>query len=117
MKAAFALIAVGLVLLWYGAAKADWQVQEWSGAQWAPAVTPKGNTAISNVEKTACELDLASLSTVKPAGTRLRCGRVKRRIAHLRRAPAEGVRTYRKVSTTLACGGRSAVWVADVQRR
>ena len=78
MKAAFALIAVGLVLLWYGAAKADWQVQEWDGAQWAPAATPKGNVAAINVEKTACELDLASLSTVKPSGARLRCHRIPR---------------------------------------
>lgn len=78
MKAAFALIAVGLVLLWYGAAKADWQVQEWSAGEWTTAITPKGNSAAVNVEKTACELDLASLSTVKPPGARLRCERVKR---------------------------------------
>jgi hypothetical protein len=71
------LIAVGFVLLTYGIAKADWQVQEWDGRAWAPAVTPKGNTASINDEKTACELDLASLSTVKPSGTRLRCAKTK----------------------------------------
>ena len=71
------LIAVGFVLLTYGIAKADWQVQEWDGTAWAPAVTPKGRAAAANVEKTACELDLVSLSTVKPSGTRLRCLKVK----------------------------------------
>lgn len=71
------LIAAGLVLLTYGIAKADWQVQEWDGTAWAPATTPKGNTAAINVEKTACELDLVSLSTVKPSGTRLRCIKTK----------------------------------------
>ena len=59
-----------IVLLCTGA---SWQVQEWDGTAWAPAVTPKGNTAAFNAEKTACDLDLASLSTVKPSGTRLRC--------------------------------------------
>jgi hypothetical protein len=72
-----ALIVVGFVLLCWGVAKADWQVQEWDGTAWAPAVTPKGNTAAVNAEKTACELDLVSLSTVKPSGTRLRCARTK----------------------------------------
>ena len=64
-----------IVLLCTGA---SWQVQEWDGAAWAPAVTPKGNTAAFNAEKTACELDLASLSTVKPSGTRLRCHQTPR---------------------------------------
>ncbi len=72
-----ALIAFGFVLLCWGVAKADWQVQEWDGRAWAPATTPKGNIASINAEKTACELDLASLSTVKPSGTRLRCLKVK----------------------------------------
>ena len=72
------LIAAGFVLLTYGIAKADWQVQEWDGTAWAPAVTPKGNAAAVNVEKTACELDLVSLSTVKPSGTRLRCHQTPR---------------------------------------
>lgn len=73
MRIIVILIAAGFVLLTYGIAKADWQVQEWDGTAWAPAVTPKGNTAAFNAEKTACELDLVSLSTVKPSGTRLRC--------------------------------------------
>jgi hypothetical protein len=72
------ILAAGLVLLAYGIAKADWQVQEWGGKEWAPATTPKGNTASVNAEKTACELDLASLSTVKPSGTRLRCHQTPR---------------------------------------
>ena len=71
------LIAAGCLLLTHGLAKADWQVQEWDGTTWAPAVTPKGNTAAFNAEKTACDLDLASLSTVKPSGTRLRCAKTK----------------------------------------
>jgi len=71
------LIAVGFVLLTYGIARADWQVHEWDGQQWAAAVTPKGRTVAVNAEKTACELDLASLSLVKPAGARLRCSKVK----------------------------------------
>lgn len=71
------LIAVGFVLLTYGIARADWQVHEWDGQQWAAAVTPKGRTVVVNVEKTACELDLASLSLVKPSGARLRCSKVK----------------------------------------
>jgi hypothetical protein len=73
-----ALIVFGFVLLCWGVAKADWQVQEWDGTAWAPAVTPKGRTAGTNIEKTACELDLASLSTVKPSGTRLRCHQTPR---------------------------------------
>lgn len=77
MRVIVILIAAGLVLLTYGIAKADWQVQEWDGTAWAPAVTPKGNTAAVNAEKTACELDLVSLSTVKPPGTRLRCIKTK----------------------------------------
>jgi hypothetical protein len=72
-----ALIVFGFVLLCWGVAKADWQVQEWDGTAWVPAVTPKGRTAAANIEKTACELDLVSLSTVKPSGTRLRCLKVK----------------------------------------
>jgi hypothetical protein len=72
-----ALIVVGFVLLCWGVAKADWQVQEWDGTAWAPAVTPKGRAAAANVEKTACELDLVSLSTVKPSGARLRCSKIK----------------------------------------
>jgi hypothetical protein len=72
------LIAAGFVLLTYGIANASWQVQEWDGTAWAPAVTPKGNTASVNAEKTACDLDLASLSTVKPSGTRLRCHQTPR---------------------------------------
>jgi hypothetical protein len=72
------ILAAGLVLLAYGIARADWQVQEWDGTAWAPAVTPKGNTASVNAEKTACELDLAGLSTVKPSGTRLRCHQTPR---------------------------------------
>jgi hypothetical protein len=71
------LIAAGFLLLTHGLAKADWQVQEWDGTAWAPATTPKGNTAAVNAEKTACELDLASLSTVKPSGTRLRCSKIR----------------------------------------
>jgi len=74
----FLLIAASFVLLTYGIAKADWQVQEWNGTAWAPAVTPKGNIASINAEKTACELDLASLSTVKSSGTRLRCHQTPR---------------------------------------
>jgi hypothetical protein len=74
----FFLIAVGFVLLTYGIAKADWQVQEWDGTAWVPAVTPKGRAAAANAEKTACELDLVSLSTVKPSGTRLRCHQTPR---------------------------------------
>lgn len=77
MRVIVILIAAGFVLLTYGIARADWQVQEWDGTAWAPAVTPKGNTAAFNAEKTACDLDLASLSTVKPAGARLRCSKVK----------------------------------------
>ena len=69
-----ALIAFGFVC---GVARADWQVQEWNGEAWAPAVTPKGRTVVVNVEKTACELDLASLSMVKPSGTKLQCSKVK----------------------------------------
>ncbi len=72
-----ALIVCGFVLLCWGVAKADWQVQEWDGTAWVPAVTPKGRAAAANAEKTACELDLVSLSTVKPSGTRLRCLKVK----------------------------------------
>lgn len=72
-----ALIAFGLVLLFWGAARADWQVQEWDGLQWTTATTPKGNVAAVNIEKTACELDLASLSSVKSSGTRLRCAKTK----------------------------------------
>ena len=68
-------LAAGIVLLCAGA---SWQVQEWDGTAWAPAVTPKGNTAAVNAEKTACDLDLASLSTVKPSGTRLRCHQTPR---------------------------------------
>lgn len=71
------LIAAGFLLLTHGLAKANWQVQEWDGTAWAPAVTPKGSTAGTNSEKTACDLDLASLSTVKPSGTRLRCIKTK----------------------------------------
>lgn len=71
------LIAVGFVLLTYGIARADWQVHEWDGQQWAAAVTPKGRTVAVNIEKTACELDLASLSMVKPSGTKLQCSKVK----------------------------------------
>lgn len=71
------LIAVGFVLLTYGIAKADWQVHEWDGQQWAAAVTPKGRTVAVNIEKTACELDLASLAMVKPPAARLRCSKVK----------------------------------------
>ena len=37
-----------------------------------------GNTASVNAEKTACDLDLVSLSTVKPSGTRLRCHQTPR---------------------------------------
>lgn len=74
----FALIAFGFVLLLWGVAKADWQVYEWDGQQWAAAVTPKGRTAAVNAEKTACELDLASLAMVKPSGTRLRCHQTPR---------------------------------------
>lgn len=77
MRLIVILIAAGFVLLTYGIANASWQVQEWDGTAWAPAVTPKGNTAAVNVEKTACELDLVSLSTVKPSGTRLRCTKTK----------------------------------------
>lgn len=77
MRVAFALLAAGLVLFWYGTAKADWQLQEWSAGEWTTAITPKGNSAAVNVEKTACELDLASLSTVKPPGARLRCVKTK----------------------------------------
>jgi len=73
----FALIAFGFVLLLGGVAKADWQVQEWSGEAWAPATTPKGRTVAVNAEKTACELDLASLAMVKPPAARLRCSKVK----------------------------------------
>lgn len=72
-----ALIVVGLVLLCWGVAKADWQVQELRNGEWAPAATPKGRVAAVNAEKTACELDLMSLSTVKPSGTRLRCSKTK----------------------------------------
>jgi hypothetical protein len=72
------LIAAGLVLLWCGGARADWQVQEWNGEAWAPATTPKGRTVAVNIEKTACDLDLASLSMVKPSGTRLRCHQTPR---------------------------------------
>ena len=72
-----ALIVFGFVLLCWGVAEADWQVQEWDGTAWVPAVTPKGNTAAVNAEKTACELDLVSLSTVKPSGARLRCAKTK----------------------------------------
>ena len=77
MRIIVILIAAGFVLLTYGIAKADWQVQEWDGTAWAPAVTPKGRTAGTNIEKAACDLDLASLSTVKPSGTRLRCAKTK----------------------------------------
>ena len=73
----FALIAFGVVLLCGGTAGADWQVQEWDGQQWAAAVAPKGRTVAVNIEKTACELDLASLAMVKPAGARLQCSKVK----------------------------------------
>jgi hypothetical protein len=52
-------------------------VQEWDGTAWVPAVTPKGRAAAANAEKTACELDLASLSTVKPSGAKLRCSKIK----------------------------------------
>ena len=72
------LIAVGFVLLWCGGAKADWQVEEWDEQQWAAAVTPKGHTVAVNIEKTACDLDLASLAMVKPSGTRLRCHQTPR---------------------------------------
>lgn len=71
------MIVFGLVLLFWGAARADWQLQEWDGAAWRVAATPKGRAAAANIEKTACELDLASLSTVKPSGTRLRCSKIK----------------------------------------
>jgi len=71
------LIAVGFVLLTYGIARADWQVHEWDGQQWAAAVTPKGRTVAVNSEKTACDLDLASLAMVKPPAARLRCSKVK----------------------------------------
>ena len=71
------LIAAGLVLLTYGIARADWQVHEWDGQQWAAAVTPKGRTVAVNSEKTACDLDLASLAMVKPPAARLRCSKVK----------------------------------------
>lgn len=71
-----ALIAFGLVLLFWGTARADWQVQEWVGGAWVAAATPKGHPIVTR-EKTACELDLASLSTVKPSGTRLRCLKIK----------------------------------------
>jgi len=74
----FALIAFGFVLLCWGVARADWQVQEWRGEAWAPATTPKGRTVAVNAEKTACELDLASLAMVKPSGTRLRCHQTPR---------------------------------------
>lgn len=73
-----ALIAFGFVLLLGGVARADWQVQEWSGEAWAAAVTPKGRTVAVNIEKTACELDLASLAMVKPSGTKLRCHQTPR---------------------------------------
>jgi len=71
------IIAAGLVLLTYGIARADWQVHEWDGQQWAAAVTPKGRTVAVNIEKTACDLDLASLAMVKPPAARLRCSKVK----------------------------------------
>lgn len=77
MRIIVILIAAGFVLLTYGIAKADWQVQEWDGTAWAPAVTPKGHTAGTNIEKAACDLDLASLSMVKLSGTRLRCAKTK----------------------------------------
>ena len=71
------IIAAGLVLFTYGIARADWQVHEWDGQQWAAAVTPKGRTVAVNSEKTACDLDLASLAMVKPPAARLRCSKVK----------------------------------------
>jgi hypothetical protein len=72
------VVALGVVLFTYGCAKADWQIQEWTGKEWTTATTPKGNIAAVNVEKTACELDLAGLSAIKPSGTRLRCLRTPR---------------------------------------
>ena len=77
MKYAIALIVAGLVLLFYGAARADWQIQEWDGKQWAPAMTPRGHYTKINIEKSACELDLANLRMLKPSITQLECRRVK----------------------------------------
>lgn len=77
MRWTLALIAVGFVLLFWGAARADWQVHEWDGREWSPAMTPRGRLATINIEKAACEMDLANLSLFKPAGTKLQCRRVK----------------------------------------
>ena len=78
MRIAAALITFGLVLLWFGAARAEWQIHEWTGTMWEPAITPKGRYAALLIERTACEIDLASLANVKPSGTRLECRRVTR---------------------------------------
>jgi hypothetical protein len=74
-----ALIALVLLMLWYGSARADWQVHQFDGVTWEPAVSPKGYRAMVNIEKSACELDLASLRNIKPAGTRLECKFVRDR--------------------------------------
>ena len=78
MRYTIAMIAGGFVLLAYGCAKADWQVHQYDGHDWHPAVTPKGRYATVNIEKTACELDLASLAMLKPSGTRLQCRQTPR---------------------------------------
>ena len=77
MKLAIAIIAFGLVLLGWGCARAEWQIHEWTGATWEPAITPKGWRAAILIEKSACEIDLASLANMKPAGTRLQCREVR----------------------------------------
>lgn len=73
-----ALIALGLVMLCYGAARADWQVHEWTGKAWEPAISPRGYRAAILIEKAACEMDLANLLMIKPDGTRLQCRQIQR---------------------------------------
>lgn len=79
MKYAIALIVAGLVLLFYGGAKADWQIHVWNGKEWVPATSLRGRPVAINIEKEACEMDLANwrMVTLPPDGIRFQCRRVK----------------------------------------
>lgn len=76
MKIAVALIAFGLALLFWGVARAGWQIHDWDGEAWAPARTPRGYIAKINLEKSACEMDLVNLLMARSFAARLQCKHV-----------------------------------------
>lgn len=80
MKYVVALIVGGLIMLAYGCARADWQVHEWDGKEWKPAVTPKGYRARVVPSSMDCLFDLADIGNAKPSGTRLQCREVQSKL-------------------------------------